>query len=76
MANEVVGRSIPRVDAVANVTGKVKFTGDFIERDMLIGKILRSSLDILDIKDANIIYKHFMEVVMPLYKVAFVKKLG
>jgi len=42
MANEVVGKSVPRLDAVAKVTGKAKFTGDFFERDMLAGKILRS----------------------------------
>ncbi|KKM11054.1 xanthine dehydrogenase [Clostridiales bacterium PH28_bin88] len=42
MAFEVVGESVKRIDAVAKVTGKAKYTGDFFERDMLVGKILRS----------------------------------
>ncbi|QGP91190.1 Putative xanthine dehydrogenase molybdenum-binding subunit XdhA [Neomoorella glycerini] len=42
MAYTAVGKSINRVDAVAKVTGKAKYTGDFIARDMLVGKILRS----------------------------------
>lgn len=42
MAYSVVGKSVQRVDAVAKVTGKAKYTDDFFERDMLVGKILRS----------------------------------
>ncbi|TGE34555.1 xanthine dehydrogenase molybdenum-binding subunit XdhA [Desulfosporosinus sp. Sb-LF] len=42
MAYSVVGKSVKRVDAVAKVTGKAKYTDDFSERDMLIGKILHS----------------------------------
>lgn len=42
MAYQIVGKSAKRVDAVAKVTGKAKYTGDFLERDMLVGKILRS----------------------------------
>lgn len=42
MAYTVVGKSVKRVDAVAKVTGKAKYTDDFFERDMLVGKILRS----------------------------------
>ncbi|WP_338833124.1 Putative xanthine dehydrogenase molybdenum-binding subunit XdhA [Moorella humiferrea] len=42
MASTVVGKSISRVDAVAKVTGKAKYTADFFTRDMLVGKILRS----------------------------------
>ncbi|WP_206812384.1 xanthine dehydrogenase molybdenum-binding subunit XdhA [Paradesulfitobacterium ferrireducens] len=42
MAFSVVGKSVQRVDAVAKVTGKAKYTDDFYERDMLVGKILRS----------------------------------
>ena len=42
MANQVVGKSVRRVDAVAKVTGKAKYTDDFYERDMLVGKMLRS----------------------------------
>ncbi|MHB1654295.1 MAG: xanthine dehydrogenase molybdenum-binding subunit XdhA [Desulfitobacteriaceae bacterium] len=42
MAYTTVGKSIKRVDAIAKVTGKAKYTGDFTERDMLIGKMLRS----------------------------------
>lgn len=42
MENKVIGSSVNRVDAVAKVTGKAKYTDDFFERDMLIGKVLRS----------------------------------
>ncbi|GAB6172090.1 xanthine dehydrogenase molybdenum-binding subunit XdhA [Paradesulfitobacterium aromaticivorans] len=42
MAYSVVGKSVQRVDAVAKVTGKAKYTDDFFEREMLVGKILRS----------------------------------
>lgn len=42
MVSTVVGKSISRVDAVAKVTGKAKYTADFFTRDMLVGKILRS----------------------------------
>jgi xanthine dehydrogenase molybdenum-binding subunit len=37
-----IGKSVQRIDAVDKVTGKAKYTDDFFERDMLIGKILRS----------------------------------
>jgi xanthine dehydrogenase molybdenum-binding subunit len=42
MAFEIVGRSVTRKDAVAKVTGKAKYADDFFERDMLVGKVLRS----------------------------------
>ena len=42
MSYKILGGDINRVDAVAKVTGKAKYTDDFIERDMLIGKVLRS----------------------------------
>jgi xanthine dehydrogenase molybdenum-binding subunit len=42
MPYTVIGKSVNRVDAIAKVTGKAKYTGDFFEREMLIGKILRS----------------------------------
>ncbi|OIQ60894.1 xanthine dehydrogenase molybdenum-binding subunit [Moorella thermoacetica] len=42
MASTAVGQSVTRVDAVAKVTGQAKYTGDFIFRDMLVGKVLRS----------------------------------
>ncbi len=42
MPYTVIGKSVQRVDAVAKVTGKAKYTDDFFERDMLVGKILRS----------------------------------
>lgn len=42
MAYTVVGKSVRRVDAVAKVTGKAKYTDDLSERNMLIGKILHS----------------------------------
>ncbi len=42
MPFSVVGKSLTRVDAIAKVTGKAQYTGDFYERDMLVAKILRS----------------------------------
>ena len=36
MAFKVVGKSVSRVDAIAKVTGKAKYTDDFSERDMLV----------------------------------------
>lgn len=42
MTYKVIGNSVNRVDAVAKVTGKAKYADDFFERDMLIGKVLRS----------------------------------
>ena len=42
MSYKVIGESVNRIDAVDKVTGKAKYTDDFFERDMLIGKVLRS----------------------------------
>lgn len=42
MGYSVVGKSIQRVDALAKVTGKAKYTDDFLAKGMLVGKILRS----------------------------------
>ncbi|MDR3540238.1 MAG: xanthine dehydrogenase molybdenum-binding subunit XdhA [Desulfosporosinus sp.] len=42
MAYKVVGKSVCKVDAIAKVTGKARYTDDYFERDMLVGKILHS----------------------------------
>ncbi|MBB6715677.1 xanthine dehydrogenase molybdenum-binding subunit XdhA [Clostridium gasigenes] len=42
MTFEVVGKNVNRLDGVEKVTGRAKYTDDFFERDMLIGKVLRS----------------------------------
>ncbi|HYF82126.1 MAG TPA: xanthine dehydrogenase molybdenum-binding subunit XdhA [Clostridia bacterium] len=42
MSFDVVGKRVTRLDAVAKVTGKAKYADDFFERDMLVGKVLRS----------------------------------
>jgi len=42
MAHNIVGKSVQRLDAYAKVTGRAKYTEDFFERDMLVGKVLRS----------------------------------
>ena len=39
----VVGKSIPRVDAIEKVTGKAIYVGDFVLPGMLHGKVVRSS---------------------------------
>ncbi|MFQ5722091.1 MAG: molybdopterin cofactor-binding domain-containing protein, partial [Candidatus Aminicenantales bacterium] len=41
---KTVGKSLPRVDAAAKVTGQAKFTADFYFENMLYGKILHSPL--------------------------------
>ncbi len=42
--NNLIGKSIPRIDAPAKVTGKALYTGDIILPGMLYGKILRSTV--------------------------------
>lgn len=42
MTYKLIGSSVTRVDAFAKVTGKAKYADDFFERDMLVGKVLRS----------------------------------
>jgi xanthine dehydrogenase molybdenum-binding subunit len=39
-----VGKSVKRVDAVAKVTGKARFTDDFFRPDTLVAKVLRSKI--------------------------------
>jgi len=41
---ETVGKSLPRVDAAAKVTGMAKFTADYYFENMLYGKILHSPI--------------------------------
>jgi CO/xanthine dehydrogenase Mo-binding subunit len=38
----VIGKSVPRVDALEKVTGKAEYAGDFVIPGMLYGKIVRS----------------------------------
>ena len=54
MSNKILGSDINRVDAVAKVTGKAKYTDDFIERDMLVGKVLRSPYAHAYVKNINV----------------------
>lgn len=54
MCYEIIGSNINRVDAMAKVTGKAKYTDDFFEANMLVGKILRSSYAHAIIKDIDI----------------------
>jgi xanthine dehydrogenase molybdenum-binding subunit len=42
MNHKIVGKSVQRLDAIAKVTGRAMYTDDFHERDMLVGKVLRS----------------------------------
>lgn len=39
-----IGKSINRVDAVEKVTGGAKYTDDFFEREMLVAKVLHSTI--------------------------------
>ena len=42
MSLQIVGKSVQRLDAVAKVTGRARYSEDFSERGMLVGKTLRS----------------------------------
>ncbi len=42
MTYKVIGNSVNRLDAIAKVTGSAKYADDYFERDMLVGKVLRS----------------------------------
>ncbi|MGD9090234.1 MAG: aldehyde oxidase, partial [Desulfobacterales bacterium] len=39
-----IGKSVKRVDAVAKVTGRARFTDDFYMPGMLVAKYLRSTI--------------------------------
>lgn len=54
MSYKILGNDVNRVDAVAKVTGRAKYTDDFIERDMLVGKVLRSPYAHAHIKNIDI----------------------
>ena len=54
MEFSVVGKSVQRTDAVAKVTGRAKYTDDFFERDMLVGKVLRSPYAHARIKNIDV----------------------
>jgi xanthine dehydrogenase molybdenum-binding subunit len=54
MTHKVVGESVNRVDAAAKVTGKAKYADDFFERDMLVGKVLRSPYAHAKIKNIDV----------------------
>lgn len=53
MDYKVVGTSVPRLDAVAKVTGRAKYADDYFERDMLVGKVLRSPYAHANIKSID-----------------------
>jgi xanthine dehydrogenase molybdenum-binding subunit len=42
MGLNIVGKSVQRLDAIAKVTGRARYSEDFFERGMLVGKVLRS----------------------------------
>lgn len=44
MSNSIIGTSAKRWDAIAKVTGKAKFTGDYSVKNAYYGKILRSTI--------------------------------
>lgn len=49
----VIGKSVPRVDALAKVTGKAQYTEDFRESGMLQAKVLRSPYPHAKIQNIN-----------------------
>lgn len=50
MAYKYIGKDVPRLDAVAKVTGKAKFVADFGMPGMLYAKVLRSPVAHANIK--------------------------
>lgn len=54
MTYKIIGDSVRRLDAVEKVTGKAKYADDFFERDMLVGKVLRSPYAHAIIKNIDI----------------------
>lgn len=54
MQFNIIGNSVNRFDAIAKVTGNAKYAEDFFERDMLIGKVLRSPYAHAKIKSIDI----------------------
>jgi xanthine dehydrogenase molybdenum-binding subunit len=42
MGSGIIGKGVPRLDAVDKVTGRARYSEDFSQRDMLVGKVLRS----------------------------------
>ncbi len=53
MDYKVIGTSVPRLDAVAKVTGRAKYADDYFEREMLVGKVLRSPYAHANIKSID-----------------------
>ncbi|MEG0307101.1 MAG: xanthine dehydrogenase molybdenum-binding subunit XdhA [Clostridium sp.] len=53
MSYKVIGTSTKRLDAVAKVTGKAKYADDYFEREMLVGKVLRSPYAHAKVKNIN-----------------------
>ncbi len=50
----VIGESVNRSDAIAKVTGKARYSEDYSESDMLIGKVLRSQYAHAIIKNIDV----------------------
>ena len=42
--DSLIGKAVPRIDALAKVTGKTRYTCDIEFPGMLVGRILRSPL--------------------------------
>lgn len=53
MNYKVIGTSVPRLDAMAKVTGRAKYADDYFEREMLVGKVLRSPYTHANIKNID-----------------------
>ncbi|MDR3341553.1 MAG: xanthine dehydrogenase molybdenum-binding subunit XdhA [Treponema sp.] len=39
-----IGKSVPRIDAYEKVTGRAQYTGDLVDRNVLIGKVLHATI--------------------------------
>jgi len=78
MNYKVIGSSVSRLDGVAKVTGKAKYADDYFEREMLVGKVLRSpyahakikSIDVSKAKDLEGIEAVITHLDLPKIKFA------
>lgn len=78
MNYKVIGSSVSRLDGVAKVTGKAKYADDYFEREMLVGKVLRSpyahakikSIDVSKAKDLEGVEAVITHIDLPKIKFA------
>ncbi len=61
-----IGKSVPRIDALEKVTGQAKYTGDFFKQNMLVAKVLHSTIANGVVKRFNLKYALNVEGVVKI----------